>query len=136
MELILANLAAAAAGLVPILYALLAAMFLDTITGIYAAWQSGSLNAEFFPTFITSHLVKKVTPIMFTLIGGVVLGGTAAPAGIALVAAGGIAATAYLASVVASIKDNLDDAGDKTKGLPSSVEIDQGTAPTGTPPTP
>lgn len=124
MEQILNNIAASAAGLVPILYTLGAAAVLDTLTGVYAAWKSGTFDSDFLPAFIKSHLVTKISPIMLLLVAGAAVGGTDAPAGLALVTLGGASGTAYLLSVVGSIKGNLEEAGNESKVLPSSVEKD------------
>ena len=124
MEDILNNIAASAAGLVPILYTLVIAAVLDTATGIYAAWKSGNFDSEFLPTFIKSHVMTKIAPIILTLVAGAAVGGTDAPAGLALVTLGGASAAAYLLSVVGSIKGNLDEASSETKVEPTSLEKD------------
>lgn len=124
MEDILNNIAASAAGLVPILYTLVIAAVLDTATGVYAAYKSGTFDSEFLPTFIKSHVVNKIAPIVLTLVAGAAVGGTDAPAGLALVTLGGASAAAYLLSVVGSIKGNLDEAGSETKVEPTSLEKD------------
>ena len=137
MEAILAGIAAAAAGLIPILYALITGAILDTATGAYAAWKSGTFDAFFLPTFIKSHVIERIAPIMLVLLAGVAVGGTGGAAGLALITLGGTAATAYLASVVSSVTDNLSSAGDGTKELPDSVEVN-GSSPSNfdNPPTP
>lgn len=124
MEVILANIAASAAGLVPILYTLFIAAALDTVTGVYAAWKSGTFDSEFLPTFIKSHIVTKISPIFLLLLAGASVGGTEVAAGLALVTLGGASAAAYLASVVGSIKGNLEQAGSETKVEPTSLEKD------------
>jgi hypothetical protein len=124
LNVILANIAASAAGLTPVLYGLLVAVLLDTASGVWAAFKSGTFNSEFLPTFITSHLVKKVTPIFLILLAGVSVGGTDSAAGIALVATGAASVTAYVASVLGSIQANLSEGGSETKGVPTSVAID------------
>lgn len=108
----------------PILYTLVIAAVLDTATGVYAAYKSGTFDSEFLPTFIKSHVVNKIAPIVLTLVAGAAVGGTDAPAGLALVTLGGASAAAYLLSVVGSIKGNLDEAGSETKVEPTSLEKD------------
>jgi len=123
MEVIIANIIASAAGLIPILYTLFVAAGLDTLSGVWAAFKSGTFNSEFLPTFISSHIVTKITPIFLLLLAGVSTGGIGSAAGIALVAAGGTAAAAYLASVIGSIKSNLLEGNALNKGVPTSVAL-------------
>lgn len=115
MEAILAPFAAALAQIAPIIYAMVVAVLLDTVTGVYAAWKGGTFDANFLPSFIRSHVLEKIIPILIVLGGGVMLGGTAGPA---LIALGGAAAAAYVASVVKSISDNLGDARAETEHFP------------------
>ena len=124
MEEILNNIVASTSGLIPILYALIVAAGLDTVTGVYAAWTSGTFDSEFLPTFIKSHVVNKIAPIVLTLVAGAAVGGTDSAGGLALVTLGGTSAAAYLASVVGSIKGNLDEAGSHSKVEPTSIEKD------------
>jgi hypothetical protein len=118
---ILANIQASSAGLVPILYGLVVAVGLDVVTGVWAAWNSGTFDSKFLPEFINGHIVRRVAPIVLTLVAGVSVGGTDSAAGLALVATGSAAAAAYLASVVASIVNNVEDGRAGTKGVPSTV---------------
>lgn len=120
---ILANIAASAAGLVPVLYTLFIAAALDTLTGMYAAWKSETFNSEFIPTFIMSHIVTRIAPIVLVLVTGVSVGGTSAEAGVALVALGAASGAAYLASVVGSISSNLREGSVGNKGVPTSVAL-------------
>lgn len=120
--LILQNIHASAAGLVPILYTLLVASGLDVLTGAWAAWKSGSFESKFFLEFIRSHIVTKVTPIMLLLLAGVSMGGVDTDAGKALVATGGMTALAYLGVMAASIRNNVVEGRNETKGLPTGVE--------------
>jgi hypothetical protein len=119
---IFANIQAASAGLIPILYGLLVAVGLDVVTGVWAAVNSGTYDSKFLPEFISGHIVKRVAPIGLVLLAGVSVGGTDSAAGIALVATGSASAVAYLGSVVASIVGNVEAGIEGTKGLPSTVE--------------
>ena len=122
MDAILNGIAAAAGGLVPVLYALVVAATLDVLSGIYAAWRSGTLNGQYVAEFVRSHVANKIGPIMLVLLAGVSVGGTDSAAGLALIATATASIAAYLASVVSSITANLADASAKTKGLPDSVK--------------
>ena len=106
---------AALTQIAPVIYALVAAALLDTVSGVYGAWKSGQFDAEFLPTFIKSHILERIIPILIVLGGGVALG---SPAGPALILAGGTAAAAYVASVVSSISDNL--------GQPKTIPTSEG----------
>lgn len=108
---------AALTQIAPIVYGLFVAAGLDVLTGLYGAWRSGTLDPEFFPTFIQSHILERIIPILIVLAGGVALGD---PAGPALIVAGGAAAAAYVASVVGSISDNL--------GKPKTIPVSEGGA--------
>lgn len=119
---ILQNIQAALPALVPILYTLIIAAGLDLLSGSWAAWVSGSFESKFFLTFIKDHIVTKITPIMLILLAGVAVGGTDSQGGIALVTLGGGTAAAYLATVVASIRNNVTQGQAGTKGLPSGVD--------------
>lgn len=119
---IINNLIAALPGLVPVLYTLVVATALDAGSGIWAAWSSGTLDPKFIPEFIQSHIVKKIAPILLTLVAGVAVGGTDGPAGLALLTLAGGSIAAYMASVIASISANISDGVTSTKGLPSAVE--------------
>ena len=119
---ILANIQASSAGLIPVLYGLTVAAGLDILTGLWAAWNSGTLDGKFIPEFISSHLVKKIAPIFLVLVAGVSVGGTDSTAGLALIATGAASGAAYLASIVASISDNLHQGVDKTKSVPTSAD--------------
>lgn len=119
INVILAGIQAASAGLIPILYTLAIASLLDLGTGILAAARSGTLDGKYVPTWIGSH-GDKIARIFAALLAGVAVGGTDSQAGLALIALGGAAAAAYLAGVVASISGNLGDFAAKTKGAPSS----------------
>jgi hypothetical protein len=121
MELILHNLAAAATGLTMVLYSLVIAAILDTLSGIWAAQVSGNLTWKYISEFVKSHVLQKIAPIMLLFLAAVSVGGTDTAAGAALMTLGGGSVAAYLASVVASISSNVSDGQDKTKGLPSSI---------------
>ena len=118
MEQILNNIAAAAGTLVPILYGLIVAAALDTLTGVWAAFNSGSLSWVYVADFVRSHVLQKIVPIMTAIVAGVAIGGTDNAAGAALIATAAASGAAYLASVVASIAGNLAEGQAKTKGLP------------------
>ena len=118
---ILANIQASSAGLIPILYGLTVAAGLDVLTGLWAAWNSGTLDGKFIPEFISSHLVKKIAPIFLVLVAGVSVGGTDSTAGLALIATGAASGAAYLASIVASISDNLRQGAAQIKSTPSTT---------------
>lgn len=123
MEAILHNIAGAASTLVPVLYILVVTAALDTVTGIYAAWRSGSFNKEYLDTFVKTHLMDKLVPIVTALVAGIAIGGTDNGAGAALLAAGGAAAAAYEGVTVTSILANISAASNKTKGLPKGLEV-------------
>ena len=122
ISLILANIAAAAPALVPVLYTLLIAAGLDVATGSWAAWVSGTFESKFFLEFIKGHILTKIVPILLTLVAGVAVGGTDSAGGLALVTLGGSTAAGYLGVVIASIRNNVTDGQNGTKGLPSTVE--------------
>jgi hypothetical protein len=118
MEQILHNIAAAAGTLVPILYGLLIAAALDTLTGLWAAWNSGTLSGQYVAEFVRSHILQRIAPIFTAIIAGVAVGGTDTAVGAALIATAAAAGAAYLAEVVASITANISEGQAKTKGLP------------------
>lgn len=118
---ILANIQTAAAGLVPILYTLFIAAALDVASGSWAAWVSGSFESKFFLEFIKGHILTKITPIFLLLLAGVSVGGTDSAGGIALVTLGGATASGYLGVVIASIRGNIEQGNNRTKGVPSTV---------------
>lgn len=118
MEQILNNIAAQVGTLTPILYGLIVAAALDTLTGIWAAWNSGTLSWVYVAEFVRSHILQKIAPIMMALLAGIAVGGTDTAGGTALVATAAAAGAAYLASVIASIGGNLSEGQSKTKGLP------------------
>src|SRR3954466_13830901 len=113
---IFANIGNALPALIPVLYVLLVASFLDLGTGVWAAWKSGTLNGSLVGEYVRSHIALKIGPIMLTLLAGVAVGGTDSDGGKALIAGGAVSAGLYLTSVVNSIKDNVDDGKAKTKG--------------------
>lgn len=119
INIILAGIAAAASGLIPILYVLAVAALLDLGTGLWAAYRSGTLDGKYIPAWISSS-GDKIAKILVGLIAGVAVGGTDSAAGLALIALGGAAAAAYLAGVVSSIAGNLSDGAARTKGAPTS----------------
>jgi hypothetical protein len=121
VALILSNIQAASAGLVPILYTLLIATFLDVLSGTWAAWVSGTFESKFFLEFIKSHIITKVAPILLILLAGVSIGGTDSVGGIALVTTGGGLVVAYLGTVVAGIRNNVNEGRAGTKGVPTGV---------------
>jgi hypothetical protein len=107
----------------PILYALGAAALLDTVTGVWAAYRSGTFNKEFLPTFFTSHIVTKVAPIIIGLVGGVVVAGSSPALAAPILAVSGTAAAAYLAAVIGSVVDNISEGRAEVKGAPTSLVI-------------
>ena len=128
MEAILTNITAAAGPLGDVIYLLVVTALIDTGSGIWAAARSGSLDISFLDTFVKSHVFEKWGPILGTLVGGVAIGGTDSPVGMALVAAGVAQIAAYEAATVSSVfgigsksDGNLKTGTNKTKGLPSSV---------------
>lgn len=129
MDPVIASFIAALTTIGPILYALGAAVILDVVTGVWAAIKSGSFNADFLPTFIKSHILERVAPIVIALGAGVVVAGTSAAAAAPILAVGGTAAAAYLASVVKSVVDNVTEGGSETKGAPTSVAISTAVVP-------
>lgn len=118
MDQILNNIAAAAGTLTPILYGLIVAAALDTLTGVWAAINSGTFNLEYISEFVRSHVLQRIVPVFLALLAGVAIGGTDNAAGTGLIATGAASAAAYVASVVASIAGNLSDGRAKVKGLP------------------
>lgn len=122
INVIVSNIQAASDGLIPILYGLVVAAGLDVLSGVWAAWRSGTFDSTFLPTFISTHVVQRIAPIGLVLLAGVSVGGTDSAAGLALVATGAAAGAAYLAAVVASITDNLTSGVDRTKEAPSVIE--------------
>lgn len=117
----------------PILYALVVAAVLDFVSGVLAAWRSGTLDGAYIPDWLVSH-VDKVARVLLVLVAGLLMGGIDTAQGAALIALGSVAAFAYLAGVMTSIADNLGDMKDRTKGIPSTrmlpvlEEIDAGPA--------
>jgi hypothetical protein len=122
MEVIVATLGT----LLPVVYTLAAAIGLDLITGVWAAWKSGTLNPEFLPTFFTSQVLTKATPIVLALVAGVALLPTSTVAAAPVIATAGTAAAAYLWSLINSILSNVAEGNSGTKGVPTSVVIDAG----------
>lgn len=118
MDQILANIAAQAGTLTPILYGLFVAALLDTVSGLWAAFNSGTFNANFLAEFVRSHILQRIFPIFTALLAGVAIGGTDTAAGAALIAAGAAGGAAYLGEVVKSIMTNLSEGQAKVKGLP------------------
>ena len=123
MDQILHNIAGAAGTLTPILYGLLVAAALDTLTGCWAAYTSGSFSWAYVSEFVRSHVLFKVTPILMALLAGVAVGGTDSLAGLALITTAAASGAAYLASTVASISGNLTQGQAKVKGLPGAVVV-------------
>lgn len=115
------NVTAALPGLIPVLYALFVATGLDVVTGLWAAWSSGTFESKYIPEFISSHVVKRIAPILITLAAGVSVGGTDSLAGAGLLTLAGGEVAAYLASVIGSVKGNLTQGATGTKGAPSST---------------
>jgi hypothetical protein len=121
MDTILHNIAAQAGTLTPILYGLLVAALLDTLSGIYSAIKAGTFSGQYLAEFVRAHLLQRVTPILMGLVAGVAVGGTDSPAGAALIVAAAAGGAAYLAETIASIMSNLGPA--STVGnLPRGVE--------------
>lgn len=118
MEQILDNIAASAGTLVPILYGLVVAAALDTLTGIWAAFNSGTFSGSYVAEFVRSHVLQRIAPIMTAILAGVAVGGTDNAAGAALIATAAAAGAAYLAEVISSIMANISQGQAKTKGLP------------------
>lgn len=115
------NVTAALPGLIPVLYTLFVATGLDVVTGLWAAWSSGTFESKYIPEFISSHVVKRIAPILITLLAGVSVGGTDNLAGAGLLTLAGGEVAAYLASVIGSVKGNLTQGAAGTKGAPSST---------------
>jgi hypothetical protein len=119
---IMAGIAASAGLLLPILYSLLIAALFDTVSGVWAAYQSGNFKWSYIAEFVRSHVLFKITPIILQLALAVGVGGTDSALGVTLVTSGGLSAAAYLASVVASIGSNLQQGQAGTKVLPSGLK--------------
>jgi hypothetical protein len=120
MEQILNNIAASAGPLSTLLYILLAAYAIDTLSGAIAAASSGAFSWAALWTSVQSHGLKVGT-ILLQALGAVAIGGTDNTAGTVLVASTIATATQYLISAVASTGLNIQAAQDGTKGLPASV---------------
>jgi hypothetical protein len=122
VEAILHNIAAQAATLTPILYGLLIAALLDTLSGIYAAVNAGTFSGQYLAEFVRAHLLQRITPILLGLVAGVAVGGTDSVAGVGLITAAGAGGVAYLGETVASIMSNLGPA--KVAGnLPRGIVV-------------
>ena len=119
MEAIVATLST----VLPVLYVLGAGIALDLVTGVWAAWKSGTLNPEFLPTFFTSQVLKKATPIILGIVAGILVAGTAPAAAVPIIAASGTAAAAYLWTLVNSIMSNVAEGQAGTKGVPTSEAL-------------
>ena len=116
---IIQNIIEASGALYPVLYTLAVAALLDTLTGLWAAYNSGTLSGEYVAEFLRSHVMQRIVPIMTGLLAGVAVGGTDNAGGSALIALSGASAAAYLLESVASIRNNLGDGSRKEKGLPT-----------------
>lgn len=129
MEAALGPLATALTSILPVLYVLAAGIGLDFATGVWAAWKSGSLNPEFFPTFFTSNVLKKAVPILLGLVAGLAVAPTSPEAAAPIIAVAGGAAAAYLAALVNSIVGNIQEGQAGVKVAPTSVELNAAVVP-------
>jgi hypothetical protein len=121
MEQILNNIAASAGPLSTLLYILLAAYAIDTLSGAIAAASSGRVLMG-RPVGRQSRVtVSRSARSSCKPLGAVAIGGTDNAAGTVLVASTIATATQYLISAVASTGLNIQAAQDGTKGLPASV---------------
>lgn len=109
--------------ILPVVYTLAAAIGLDLITGVWAAYRSGTFNPEFLPTFFTSHILTKASPIVLALVAGVAVLPTSTVAAVPIIGAAGTAAAAYLWSLVNSILSNVVEGNAGNKGVPTSVAL-------------
>src|SRR5665213_228914 len=115
-SMIIANIQAAAGPLTGVLFLLILTALADVATGLFAAWRSGTLDAKFVDTFLTSDVQNKWLPILGTLFGGVALGGVDNVLGGALVAWAGVQIAAYETQTFgSSVPANIADASAKTK---------------------
>ncbi len=128
MEVLVATLAT----VLPVLYVLGAGIALDLVTGVWAAYRSGTLNPEFLPTFFTSQVLTKAAPIILGLVAGILVAGTEPLAAAPIIGAAGTAAAAYLWSLVNSIVSNIQEGQAGTKGVPTSVALSSTTVPVAT----
>lgn len=128
VAMILHNIQLAAGPLTGVLFLLILTCLADVATGLFAAWKSGTLDAKYVDSFITSHIQNKWLPILGTLIGGIALGGVDNVIGTALVAAAGGQIVAYETQVFgSSLPTNLKDASAGTKGAPGTTALLSGT---------
>lgn len=124
VTMILHNIQVAAGPLTGVLFLLILTCLADVATGLFAAWKSGTLDAKYVDSFITSHIQNKWLPILGTLIGGIALGGVDNVLGTALIAAAGGQIVAYETQVFgSSVSTNLKDASAKTKGAPGTTTL-------------
>lgn len=121
-----------------VIVALIAALA-DAASGVIAAVASGTFTWEYFSEFGKGHLLWKVTPIVLGALFGSVLGYVAsslpnADATLLLAVRGAAtlctiaavtAAIAYVGAVAGSVKDNVSDMQNKTKGAPSTAVAPQ-----------
>lgn len=104
---IIANISGSLPLLIPILYTLLAAMVIDTLSGMWAAAQSNTFSWQYVGEFLRGHVMQRIVPIMLGMLSGVALGGVDNPAGLGLIGIAGAAAAVYLRETIASVADNL-----------------------------
>lgn len=113
----------------PVIYTLAAGILLDVATGVWAAWKSGTLNPEFIPTFFTSNVLKRATPIVLGLGAGLLVAGSAPALAAPVIATSATAAAAYLWSLVGSIVANIEEGRASIKGVPTSVALGAAVTP-------
>lgn len=121
MNDIIANIVAAAQPLTAILYLLIVTALADVLSGLWAAWKSGTLSLAYVDDFLKSHVALKWGPIIGTLLGGIAVGGTDGPLGLGLIAAASAQIVAYEAATFGSLTQNLTDGQAGTKGLPGQA---------------
>ena len=66
----------------------------DTLTGIWAAVNSGTFSLNYVADFVRSHVLQRIVPILLALGVGVSIGGTDTAAGAALIATAAAAGAA------------------------------------------
>jgi hypothetical protein len=90
--------------LIALLYLLLITALIDTATGTYAAYKGGTFDLKFLQSFVKTHVLFQVTPILMFAIFGLF---TPGPAGLAMTVAAGTMTAAYEASTLKSVFENL-----------------------------
>lgn len=80
---------------------------LDTLVGTLAAIQAGTFSLDFFPTFLSKHVLLTVAPIVGTAAFAQTLPGLAQPAVFGLAIVG---LTGYVGQTILSISQSFHPA--------------------------